>query len=185
MATLEKIRSKSVILFTVIIVALLAFILGDAFTSSRSFFGPGTTAAEISDRKIDIQEFNRQVEQQREALQQQGMTNVDHAAIQNQVLQQMLFKEVLDKEIEKLGITVTDSELSDAMTGANPLATVTQTVRQMGFPDAASFYDYAFNPAKYNVPSNYAPQLQAMWINLENQVAEQLRQQKLDRKSVV
>lgn len=179
MATLEKIRSKSVILFTVIIVALLAFILGDAFTSSRSFFGPGTTAAEISDRKIDIQEFNRQVEQQREALQQQGMTNVDHAAIQNQVLQQMLFKEVLDKEIEKLGITVTDSELSDAMTGANPLATVTQTVRQMGFPDAASFYDYAFNPAKYSVPSNYAPQLQAMWINLENQVAEQLRQQKL------
>ena len=63
MATLEKIRSKSVILFTVIIVALLAFILGDALTSSRSFFGPGTTAAEISDRKIDIQEFNRQVEQ--------------------------------------------------------------------------------------------------------------------------
>ncbi|MDE6544001.1 MAG: SurA N-terminal domain-containing protein, partial [Muribaculaceae bacterium] len=179
MATLEKIRSKSVILFTVIIVALLAFILGDAFTSSRSFFGPGTTAAKVADRKIDIQEFNRQVEQQREALQAQGMTNVDHAMIQNQVLQQMLFKEVLDKEIDALGITVTDSELSSAMTGATPLATVTQTVQQMGFPDAASFYDYAFNPAKYNVPANYAPQLQAMWINLENQVAEQLRQQKL------
>lgn len=179
MATLEKIRSKSVILFTVIIVALLAFILGDAFTSSRSFFGPGTTAAKVADRKIDIQEFNRQVEQQREALQAQGMTNVDHAMIQNQVLQQMLFKEILDKEIDELGITVTDSELSSAMTGANPLATVTQTVRQMGFPDAASFYDYAFNPAKYNVPANYAPQLQAMWINLENQVSEQLRQQKL------
>ena len=179
MATLEKIRSKSVILFTVIILALLAFILGDAFTSSRSFFGPGTTAAQVGDRKIDIQEFNRQVEQQREAYQAQGMTNVDHAMVQNQVLQQMLFKEMLDKEIDALGITVTDSELSSAMTGATPLATVTQTVQQMGFPDAASFYDYAFNPAKYNVPANYAPQLQAMWINLENQVSEQLRQQKL------
>lgn len=36
MAVLEKIRSKSVLLFTIIIVALLAFILGDFFNSGRS-----------------------------------------------------------------------------------------------------------------------------------------------------
>ena len=45
MATLEKIRSKSVMLFTIIIVALLAFILGDFFTSGRSFFGVGDNVA--------------------------------------------------------------------------------------------------------------------------------------------
>ena len=43
MATLEKIRKKSALLFTIIIVALLAFILGDFLTSGRSFFGHGTT----------------------------------------------------------------------------------------------------------------------------------------------
>ena len=47
MATLEKIRSKSILLFTIIIVALLAFILGDFFTSGRSLFGNGTTVAKI------------------------------------------------------------------------------------------------------------------------------------------
>ena len=43
MATLEKIRSKSVLLFVIIIVALLAFILGDFLTSGRTYFGSGTT----------------------------------------------------------------------------------------------------------------------------------------------
>ena len=38
MATLEKIRSKSVFLIVVIGVALLAFIIGDALTNSQNIF---------------------------------------------------------------------------------------------------------------------------------------------------
>ena len=45
MATLEKIRSKSVLLIVVIGVALLAFIVGDALTNSRNLFGDHTTVA--------------------------------------------------------------------------------------------------------------------------------------------
>ena len=37
MATLEKIRKKSVLLLVVVGVALLAFIIGDFFTSGRIF----------------------------------------------------------------------------------------------------------------------------------------------------
>lgn len=47
MATLEKIRSKSVFLIVVIGVALLAFIIGDALTNSQNIFGERTT----TDRK--------------------------------------------------------------------------------------------------------------------------------------
>ena len=61
MATLEKIRSKSVLLLVIIAVALLAFILGDFFTSGRTFFGTGTTVASIDGRKIDIMELNQRV----------------------------------------------------------------------------------------------------------------------------
>ena len=43
MATLEKIRSKSVLLIVIIGVALLAFIVGDALTNSRNLFGDHTT----------------------------------------------------------------------------------------------------------------------------------------------
>lgn len=51
MATLEKIRSKSVLLLIIVGAALLAFIIGDFFTSGRTFFGTGTTIAKVGDRK--------------------------------------------------------------------------------------------------------------------------------------
>ena len=41
MATLEKIRSKSVLLLVIIGVALLAFILGDFFNSRSHLVRPG------------------------------------------------------------------------------------------------------------------------------------------------
>ena len=57
MAVLEKIRSKSVLLFTIIIVALLAFILGDFFNSGRSLFGPGDTVAKANGAKVKLQDY--------------------------------------------------------------------------------------------------------------------------------
>lgn len=179
MATLEKIRSKSVILFTVIIVALLAFILGDFLTSSRSLTGPGNTAAKINGKKIEIQEFNNRVEQQREQMQQQGYNDIDLAQLQSQVLNSMVFEALVNDEMDALGITVTDAELSEAMTGANPLPSVVQAVQQMGAPTPAVFYDFAFNPGKNGVPSDQAAQLQQLWISLEKSTEQQLRQQKL------
>ena len=63
MATLEKIRSKSVLLIIVIGVALLAFIIGDALTNSRNIFGDHTTIAKIGSTKIDITEYQRKREE--------------------------------------------------------------------------------------------------------------------------
>ncbi|WP_302350320.1 SurA N-terminal domain-containing protein, partial [uncultured Duncaniella sp.] len=45
MATLEKIRSKSALLLIIVGAGLLAFIIGDFFTSGRTLFGTGTTIA--------------------------------------------------------------------------------------------------------------------------------------------
>ncbi|MBQ7211961.1 MAG: SurA N-terminal domain-containing protein, partial [Muribaculaceae bacterium] len=47
MATLGKIRKQSVLLLIVIGVALLAFIIGDFFNSSRNIFGPGSSVAKV------------------------------------------------------------------------------------------------------------------------------------------
>ena len=61
MATLEKIRSKSVLLFIIIIVALLAFILGDFLTSGRTYFGTGTTVAQAVSAKVDYTDYQNRV----------------------------------------------------------------------------------------------------------------------------
>ena len=62
MATLEKIRSKSVFLIIVIGVALLAFIIGDALTNSRNILGDHTTVAKVGGTKIDYTDYLRQRE---------------------------------------------------------------------------------------------------------------------------
>ncbi|MEZ3523101.1 SurA N-terminal domain-containing protein, partial [Muribaculum sp.] len=178
MATLEKIRSKSTLLLIVVGAALLAFIIGDFFTSGRTLFGTGTTIAKVGNEKIDIQEFQRRYEEVNQQYQQQN-TKMDPAALQQYVLNQMIQERLINKEIEDLGIEVTDNELSKAMLGPNAHYAMIQFAQQMGFQSPDQLYDVAFNPTKYNVPADQAQQIQALWLNQEHQMAEMLKQQKL------
>lgn len=179
MATLEKIRSKSVLLLVIIGVALLAFILGDFFNSGRTLFGPGTTVAKVDGKSIDVQEFQRRVEQANQQMQNSGR-KIDQAALQQQVLNEMVFETLYKDEVEKLGLTVTDSELTEAMfgSGAEMLNRIIQ--QQYGLESAQQLHDMAYNPDKYGVPAETAEQLRAMWVNLENQTEEGLLQQKFN-----
>ena len=68
MATLEKIRNKSVLLFVIIIVALLAFILGDFLTSGRTYFGHPTTVAKAGAATVEYQDYNNRLSQASEQL---------------------------------------------------------------------------------------------------------------------
>ena len=63
MATLEKIRNKSVLLFVIIIVALLAFILGDFLTSGQTYFGSRDTVAKVGDVTVKYNEYQNQISQ--------------------------------------------------------------------------------------------------------------------------
>ena len=180
MATLEKIRKRSTLLLVVVGVALLAFIIGDFFTSGRTLFGTGTTIAKVGDRKIDVQDFQRRNEEASPQMQQQQPNSkIDPAVMQAQVLQSMIQESLLDEEMNRLGITVTDAELSKAMTGANAHPYMMQFARQMGAESPDQVYDYAFNPTKYNLPAETAQQLQQMWLAQENQMNQMLKIQKL------
>ncbi|MCH5318370.1 MAG: SurA N-terminal domain-containing protein [Paramuribaculum sp.] len=177
MATLEKIRSKSVLLLIIIGAALIAFIIGDFFTSGRTFFGTGTTVAKAGNQKIDIQEFQQRMEQANQQYQQSGQ-KIDQALLQQQVLNSMIAEKLFQEEMAKLGLKVTDKELSEMMVGANS-AYVDQLVRQQfGVNDARTLNDMAFNPAKYGLDQQTAVQLQQMWMGLESQMEQQLLQQK-------
>ncbi len=172
MATLEKIRSKSVLLLVIIGAALLAFIIGDFFTSGRTLFGTGTTVAKVDGQSIDIQEFQRQVEQASQQAMSQGQ-KVDHAMLQQQVLNGMIAEKLFREELQELGLTVTDQELSEAMLGRGS-AMLDQMLRQQGIESAAQLHDMAFNPAKYQMDEAQAQQLRQYWLQLEKQTEDQL-----------
>ena len=177
MATLEKIRSKSVLLLIIVGAALLAFIIGDFFTSGRTLFGTGTTLATAGNQKIDIQEFQRRVQQAQQEEQQSGRHS-DPAVLQQQVLDAMITEKLLGEEFDKLGLVVTDAELSEMMLGKNSQMIDRIVQQQFNLPDAATFHDIAFNPTKYGVPQEQAVQYQQAWIAFETDVENMLLQRK-------
>ncbi|MCF0213027.1 MAG: SurA N-terminal domain-containing protein [Muribaculaceae bacterium] len=178
MATLEKIRSKSVLLLIIIAVALLAFILGDFFTSGRTFFGAGTTIAKVDGQKIDVQEFQRRLEEANQQAQQSG-SKVDGSVLQQQVLDQMIAEMLVNKEIEDLGLVVTSEELTNLMFGAAAGGYFDNMVRQQfGVESAQVLHDMAYNPTKYGLDNEQAAALRNAWVELEQNAEKQLLQQK-------
>lgn len=177
MATLEKIRSKSVLLLVVIGVALLAFIIGDFLNSGRSFFGSGTTVANVDGTKISIIDFQRRNEEYNQRLQQSNQ-KFDGAVVQMQVLNEMINEQLLNDEVEALGIQVTNKELTEAMTGATAIPAVAQFAAQMGADSPAMLHDMLFNPGKYGLNPQDVEPLKAQWLEMERSIDQQLKYQK-------
>lgn len=186
MATLEKIRSKSVLLFVIIIVALLAFILGDFLTSGRTYFGGGTTVAKAGSAKVDYHDYQNRLnlvsEQQRN--QAQPSDNDDMA---QQVIQRLLLEKMMNNEYSDLGIVVTDKELSEALTGSNPHPAARQFIYTMSqslglpAPSGQAVYDAMMNPQKYGLPAEAGTQLKQYWAGLESDLEQLMLQEKFDR----
>ncbi|MDE6311603.1 MAG: SurA N-terminal domain-containing protein [Muribaculaceae bacterium] len=177
MATLEKIRNKSVLLFVIIIVALLAFILGDFLTSGRTYFSDPTTVAKAGGQKVEYQEYQDRLSRLSE--QQRGRT-YDADAASQQVINDILLEKLFKQECRDLGIVVTDKEISEAMTGENLHPAAYQTIaylsQQLGLPAAsgADVFQAMSQPAKYGLPTEAGTQIRQIWSETEKQVEEQL-----------
>ena len=183
MATLEKIRSKSVLLLVVIGVALLAFIIGDFLNSSRTIFGPDSSVATVNGEKIEAAEF-----QNRQSAMNASASTDDQRAFQDQnLLGQMLLEKLRNKEFEKLGLTVTDAELNDAVNGENKAQAdymasyfAMQYLGQAGGMTAAELYEITNNnPSITDVEQKNA--YKQLWLNYEQMLAEQLLNNKFMR----
>ncbi len=186
MATLEKIRSKSVMLFAIIIIALLAFILGDALTSGQAYFGSGTTIAEAAGAKVDYVDYQNRInivsEQNRNSQQ-----DIDGDELAQEVLRELLVEKLLDQEYDALGITVTDKELSAALTGVNPHPAALQFInmmsQQLGLPTAsgAEVYQAMMNPTRYGLPAEVGEQLKQYWVAVEKDLENTMKNEKFSQ----
>lgn len=183
MATLEKIRNKSVLLFVIIIVALLAFILGDFLTSGRTYFGHPTTVAEANGATVEYQDYQNRISQTSEQMRSQGR-DVSSDVLSQNVVTGLLTEQLLNKEYAELGITVTDQELSDALVGETPHPAAYQMIgylaQQLQLPEASGrvVFDAMQNPAKYNLPAQVGTELRQIWASQEKDLENTMKQQK-------
>lgn len=120
MSLIQKIRDKYARVAVIAIgLALLGFILMDAFAGRSSIFGgQDTTIGKINGKKIDYETFNRRVS---DISKRQG-PNAENVTPQivEQLWQQEITNEVMGEQYEKLGISISDKELDAMLFGPNP-----------------------------------------------------------------
>ena len=173
MATLEKIRQQKKWLAIVIGLALVAFIIEVGIEAiGRS--GGNSAAAKVGNEKIDIMAFQRRVEQEA-AQDQQNNSQMDAATRQQQVLDEMIAEKLLEQEYDKLGITVSDWEISQLMIGKNPAPAVMQFAQQAGAKSPAELYDFIMNPGKQGVSDAQVKELRMQWDNLTLDIVKQFK----------
>ena len=189
MATLEKIRKRSVLLFIVIIGALLAFILGDFINSGRSFTGPGDTVAKGKGVKVDYRAFQERAKTAAENAKNNPQTaNMDNQIIEEQVIEQLMLEQLLNSEYDNLGITVTDAQISkiffDPQYAPNTFQQLlsqfgqqgASALYQSGIVDTRAYADAMKNPAKYKLTAEEGQILTQVWQSMENNMDQQLKQ---------
>lgn len=192
MATLQKIRDKGTLLVIVIGVALLAFVLGDLFTSGTTLFGKVRDKAfvvngevistqQYADKITEFEEFQKMIS---------GQSSLDEntsSQIREAVYQQMVRERLLDDQTKELGLTVTKAELNDLVHGEN----ISPVLQQLPFfldPQTGMFSRSALIEFinTINMPSP-GPQEQALvdqykslWLFIE----EMVRTQRLEEKYI-
>src|ERR1035437_8934916 len=111
MATLEKIRSKGVLLVVVVGLALLAFIVGDFLKEGSTYFNKSReTVAKIVGEDINIKEYSAAIDQMTEVYKiETGKTELNDemmTQIRQSVWENLVNEKILDAEAKKLGLTV-------------------------------------------------------------------------------
>lgn len=192
MATLEKIRSKSVFLIIVIGVALLAFIIGDALTNTRNIFGDHTTVAKIGDTKIDYTEYQRKREELNNRYEEARKQNPEqYANFDTQTLPQMALDQLIQETLilnaaEKAGIRSSGNILRYYMleNPRNPyVGELMQQLQAAGLaaqtPQQA--YDIIFNPKRNGLTDAQVEPLQRAWLAAEQKTEQIIKEQTYQR----
>jgi peptidyl-prolyl cis-trans isomerase D len=192
MATLQKIRNKGTLLVIVIGVALLAFVLGDLFTSGTTLFGKARDKAfvvngevistqQYADKITEFEEFQKTIS---------GQSSLDENTslqIREAVYQQMVRERLLDNQTRKLGITITRKELNELVQGEN-ISPVLQQLpffldQQTGIFNRNAlieFLNIINTPGSSPQEQVLVDQYKSMWLFIE----EMVRTQRLEEKYI-
>jgi len=167
MALIGKIRKHSGLLIIIIGVALAAFILGD-FSRKRS--RGGNYVGKVDGDQISMSDFNSKVDEntnmQKLNSGKENVTAAESFNIKNSTWNQMVMDILLNKEYEKLGLTITTEELDDQIRGKNPHQYIQQNFRD---PQTGQFNPALVNNFLQNL-DKVEPQMKERYLYLEKAI---------------
>jgi len=189
MAALQKIRNRGVLLVTAIAVALFLFVVGDALRGGESFFNQAKmNVGQVSGEKLAIQDYQDMVEDFTtfyEVYQNKsGLTEEESNRVKDEAWQTYIQNQLIGQECEKLGIAVTDEEISEVIKGgSSPLLQVDAFKNQQtGRYDYASLQSFlgSYQEASKSgqqLPDTYK-KLYQYYMFAQKQIRQQLLMQK-------
>lgn len=140
MSIIQNIRDKAAwIIIGAIALALIAFVVQDAFHNNRLFSGNDRTIGVINGTKVDALEFEQRVNQAENQYRNAGypLNDMMRQNIRESLWNEYVETAVMEDHYEDLGIAVSDKELSDILYGANP----PQDLRQQFTDPKTGVYD--------------------------------------------
>lgn len=192
MATLEKIRSKSVFLIVVIGVALLAFIVGDALTNSRNIFGDHTTVAKVGNVKVDYLEYQRKREDLNNQLEEarrnnpQQYSNFDTQILPEMAVEQLMQEALVLNAADKADIRCTGNLLRFYMLDNPNNPEVVKVMRQLisnniSVQTPQQAYEVIFNPKRNGLTDAQVEPYQRAWLAAEKETERLVKLQTYQR----
>jgi peptidyl-prolyl cis-trans isomerase D len=188
MAALGKIRKRGVALVIIIGLGLFAFIAEEAFRSCEATKNQQRQqVGEVLGNKINVQEFQELVDEYQQVIKMtQGRDNLSEDELNNikdQVWQTYVNNAIISDEAEKLGLTVTDTEMQNMLReGTNPMLMQSPFVNQQtGRFDVTMLTkflsDYNQNASNPEMAEQYKA-LYDYWKFLEKNLRQQTLAQK-------
>ena len=190
MATLQSIRNRGVLLAIIIGIALLAFIIGDFLNSGSTLFQQSKrNIAEVAGDKIDIEVYQKAIEQMNTVYKiEYGRTDFNEnelAQMRTQVWESLINEKILALEAKKMGLTVSEEELTDRLIGKNIHPMIMQ---RRAFADPQSgqfsknsllqFYNSVFSDDVSQQDQEQLQEARSYWLFWENAVKSSILQEK-------
>ncbi len=184
MATLQKIRSKGPLLLIVIGLAMLAFILGDAWKIIRPNQGVQYVGS-INGEDITAMEFQKELEIYTDVVkfanQMSDITEEMQNALKDEVWATMVRNRIINNEAQAIGLVVSDAEVRDVIDrGTNPMLANTPFNDPEGKFDADLLKDFiaSFNEMDPQTVSQeeyaYYQSVYNYWLFVEQNIKSEL-----------
>ena len=172
MGVMEKMRNSTASILWILIFSFgILWVLADVDFFSGITQGP-TNLGDVNGDPITLEEYNNRVSFYTEQFSRQTnqpITPEMRSLYENQAWEDLVAARLIQQKMNDIGITVTDQELIDMVTGPNP----DPFIRQQ-FADADGNIDRIALRAAIDAPEN-----SQAWIMIEQQLRDNRRQQKM------
>ncbi len=172
MSVIQKIRDKyAVVIVVVICLAIVSFLLQDAFFGKNSLIRRSTTVGKVNGKELEFTEYQQMIKNAEDRM------RMSNGALNEQITQQaresawtkFLSDNILSAQYEKLGLAVTEEEIKDQFTGKNPSPIITQ---QFTDEKTGQFDRARMQQVLASISQDKTGQMRAGLLQLEEYIAQ-------------